>query len=158
MKTLPGTPRLWSGQLEVPAVGHMSDFYNDPVHSVLDLRAKVGGTGYMDVNKRVLASGMVVYYAKTHLDLNEKAQSKVGGNFDDAKQCAINLATYLKEHPPVPKVPGKKVIPSQRPFQSIPIPVQPISKRWCESHVLTEEEGQGGRGGGVRDRATRVGC
>ena len=89
----------------------MGDFCDDPVHGVLDLRAKVDGTGYMEVNKRVLATVKVVYYAKTRLDLNEKAQSKVGGNFDDARECAINLATYLKEHPPVPKVPGKKVTP-----------------------------------------------
>ena len=62
----------------------MEDIYNDPALGPLNLRSKVGGTGYVDINERRLANGKVVYYAKTRLDLNEKGQSKVGGNFSSA--------------------------------------------------------------------------
>ena len=92
----------------------LPEVYDDPVHGKLELKRKWDGTGYIDVNKRVYAGGRVGFYAKTRLDLNEKKQTKVGGNFGTAEECAIFLATYLKEHPPVPKVPGGSKM--RRPF------------------------------------------
>ena len=81
----------------------MDEFYDDPVLGRLDLRAKLGGTGYVDINRRIHADGQVTYYAKTRLDLNKKDQSKVGGPYPSPREAAINLATYLKQNPPIPK-------------------------------------------------------
>ena len=88
----------------------MNAVYHDPVRGQLTLkRSLTSATGYVDINKRILAGGKVVYYAKTRLDLNKKKQTKIGDTFNDARECAIELAAYLKEHPPVPKDGGKKV-------------------------------------------------
>jgi hypothetical protein len=88
----------------------MNEVYHDPVRGQLTLkRSLTSATRYVDINKRVLAGGKVVYYAKTRLDLNKKKQTKIGEPFNDARECAIHLAAYLKEHPPVPKDAGQKV-------------------------------------------------
>ena len=88
----------------------MDEVYDDPVRGRLTLkRSNIAASGFVDINKRILAGGKVVYYAKTRLDLNKKDQTKIGDTFNDARECAIELAAYLKEHPPVPKDGGKKV-------------------------------------------------
>ena len=87
------------------------DIVEHPTHGLLGLkRSSTNQTGYVDVNKKELSGGRVGYYAKTRFDLNQKKQSKVGGSFNDARECAINLAVYLKENPPIPlDVAGRKV-------------------------------------------------
>ena len=87
----------------------MADFYDDPVLGQLELPRGTSCTGYENVNKKELANGSVVYYAKMRPDLNEKKQTTLPGTFATPRECAIYLATYLKEHPPVPKRIGGKV-------------------------------------------------
>jgi len=71
-------------------------------------RSSTNETGYKDVNTKKTASGKVGYYAKTRLDLNKKDQTRLPGElFNTPLECAIYLATYLKEHPPAPRVSGK---------------------------------------------------
>ena len=84
------------------------------------MKRKTNEIGYVDVNERSLANGNVVYYAKTRLDLNDSKQTKVGKKYDTARECAINLATYLKEHPPTALDPDRKVPP-----------VHPKAKAFC---------------------------
>ena len=83
----------------------MEDFYDDPELGRLEIKRGTSQTTYVDVCEKKLAKGKVVYYAKTRLDLNEGAQSKVGGTYENARECAINLAKYLKQHPPKPVAP-----------------------------------------------------
>ena len=87
----------------------MEDFHDDPEVGRLEIKRSQSSTGYVDVNEAKRAKGKKVYYAKTRLDLNEKEQSRVGGYFDDKRECAIHLAKYLKKHPPKPIDPSRKV-------------------------------------------------
>ena len=93
----------------------MDDFYDDPVLGRLMLVRGAGKSGYKDVNPKHegdKADGKVLgYFAKPRLDLNKKEQTRLPGNlYKDPRECAIYLATYLKERPPVPKVSGRKKV------------------------------------------------
>ena len=78
----------------------------------LELKSGKGESGYENVNKKA-DNGR--YYAKARLNLNLKEQTTLSGQgigFVTARECAIHLASYLKEHPPIPKESGsKKVLP-----------------------------------------------
>ena len=85
------------------------EIVDHPMHGQLSLKRNNKPSGYVNVNPKMLAGGKVVYQAKARLDLNNKAQTKIGSSCADARECAINLAVYLKQHPPTPLVAGKKV-------------------------------------------------
>ena len=87
----------------------MDDVYDDPLHGPLTLERSMNATGYKEVNKKVDGGGRIEYYVKLRLDLNEKSQTTLAGSFKStAREAAIFRATYLKEHPPVPKRAGGK--------------------------------------------------
>ena len=90
----------------------MDEVYNDPILGPLELKSGKGESGYENVNKKA-DNGR--YYAKARLNLNLKEQTTLSGQgigFVTARECAIHLASYLKEHPPIPKESGsKKVLP-----------------------------------------------
>ena len=90
----------------------MADVYDDPVHGLLELPAGTSSTGYENVNKKKQADGSVVYFAKYRPNLNEKHQKILAGRFADARECAIHLATHLKEYPQIPKRPKVHSPPS----------------------------------------------
>ena len=91
----------------------MDEVYNDPVHGELKLQRSLrSATGYTFICiKR--SRGGIKYYPKIRLDLNKKRQTNLG-EFTSAKEAAIYLATYLKQHgAPTGAEAGKKVLSSR---------------------------------------------
>ena len=135
----------------------MNEVYDDPVLGPLKLKKSgKGESGYENVNKR--PNGL--FYAKARLNLNFKEQTTLSGQgigFVTARECAIHLALYLKEHPPIPKDSGsKKVLPIPSNPRTTPLaslPCLSLTRCWSCSRVLAAQEGGGGGADGRGDGA-----